>query len=169
MNKIRANLIGNEIFSNDSEAYSLNSAKDFGKRDQDKIAYMFVEALFLVENGRMELFDKKEKLIPLKKLIRLLIKIDKRIQIRYSAYKDLRSSGYIPKTALKYGADFRVYKSRKSHSKWLCLVSSEKESFSWQEFASKNRVAHSTKKPLLIAIVDEEKDITYYEVNWMKV
>jgi tRNA splicing endonuclease len=38
----------------------------------------------------------------------------------------------------------------------------------WQDFASKNRIAHSTKKRLLIAVVDEENDVSYFEINWMK-
>ena len=38
----------------------------------------------------------------------------------------------------------------------------------WYEFAAKNRVAHSTKKNLLIAIVDAEADVTFYEIQWLK-
>ena len=34
--------------------------------------------------------------------------------------------------------------------------------------SAKNRVAHSTKKNLLLAIVDEEEVITYYEVRWLR-
>jgi len=37
-----------------------------------------------------------------------------------------------------------------------------------QDFSAKNRVAHSTKKNLLIGIVDEENDVTYYEISWVK-
>ncbi|MBU1252016.1 MAG: tRNA-intron lyase, partial [Nanoarchaeota archaeon] len=36
------------------------------------------------------------------------------------------------------------------------------------DFSAKNRVAHSTKKNLLLAIVDEEGDVSYYEVRWVK-
>jgi len=38
----------------------------------------------------------------------------------------------------------------------------------WYEFSAKNRVAHSTRKRLLIAIVDEEGDVTYYEIKWTR-
>jgi tRNA-intron endonuclease len=40
---------------------------------------------------------------------------------------------------------------------------------SWHEFSAKNRVAHSTRKNLLLAILDQEGDIIYYEVKWMKI
>jgi len=36
-------------------------------------------------------------------------RIDKKIQIKYPVFKDLREKGYIVKTALKFGADFRIY------------------------------------------------------------
>ncbi|MBU3941057.1 MAG: tRNA-intron lyase, partial [Nanoarchaeota archaeon] len=44
----------------------------------------------------------------------------------------------------------------------------EGASLTWHEFSAKNRVAHSTKKNLLIGIVDEENDVTYYEVKWVR-
>ena len=92
--------------------------------------------------------------------------------IKYAVFKDLREKGYIVKTALKFGADFRVYpkgvKPGKKHAKWIVFVEHETGKLTWHEFAAKNRVAHSTRKNLLLAIVDEEGDITYYEVRWIK-
>ncbi|HLC22649.1 MAG TPA: hypothetical protein VJJ79_02655 [Candidatus Nanoarchaeia archaeon] len=44
----------------------------------------------------------------------------------------------------------------------------ETDSCSWYEFAAKNRVAHSTRKKLLIAIVDDENDVTYYSISWTR-
>ena len=76
------------------------------------------------------------------------------------------------KTALKFGADFRVYdkgeKISEKHSKWIVFVNYESDKITWHEFSAKNRVAHSTKKNLLLAIVDDESDVIYYEVRWLK-
>jgi len=84
----------------------------------------------------------------------------------------LRKKGYVGKTALKFGADFRVYKKGvrpgQDHSLWIVHCVKESSSFDWQEFAAKNRVAHSARKSLLISIVDDEDSVTYYQVNWMK-
>ena len=44
----------------------------------------------------------------------------------------------------------------------------ESDTLTWHDFSAKNRVAHSTKKNLLIGIVDEEGDCTFYEVGWVK-
>ena len=37
----------------------------------------------------------------------------------------------------------------------------------WKDFTAKNRIAHSTKKQLLLAIVDEEGDVSYYQSDWL--
>ena len=168
MEKIIAHLIGNQITSNSKEAQNLYSTQRFGEKAKDKVTYTTVEALFLLEENKMKILDIKDREIKLKKLLKKLLKLDKRIILKYNAYRDLRKKGLIPKTALKYGADFRIYKGKGTHSTWICFVASEKETLTWQEFSSKNRVAHSTKKNLLIAVVDEENDLTYYEVSWKR-
>jgi tRNA splicing endonuclease len=38
----------------------------------------------------------------------------------------------------------------------------------WHEFSAKNRVAHSTKKHLMIGVVDDEGDVSYWEVRWLR-
>ena len=171
MKKIHAHLIGEIVSSNFPEAHSLYKKSSFGEKNEEKIQYSFSEALFLVENGKMEVFLRKKKLSK-DGLIKKIQKFDKKIQVKYSVFRDLRKRGYILKTALKFGADFRVYpkgiKPGKKHAKWIVFVDYETNKITWHEFSAKNRVAHSTKKNLLLAIVDEESDITYYEVRWLR-
>ena len=171
MEKIQAHLVGEIISTNSSDAYSLYEKSNFGEKKDSKIIYSPVETLYLAEKGKIEVYS-KDKRLSHEELIRRFKKIDKKIQLKYPVFKDLREKGYIVKTALKFGADFRVYeKGRKfgeGHSKWIVFTDYESKLFTWQEFSAKNRVAHSTKKKLLLAIVDGEGDITYYEVNWIK-
>ncbi len=171
MDKIKAHIVGEIISSADSEAYSLYEKSHFGEPREEKVQYSLAEALFLLERGKMEIFSKKKK-ISQKDFIEKCRKIDKKIQIKYPVFKDLRERGYIVKTALKFGADFRVYdkgaKPGEKHAKWIVFAEHESKRLTWHEFSAKNRVAHSTKKNLLLAIVDEEGDISYYEVKWLK-
>ncbi len=171
MERIQAHFFGENISSNSAEAFSLQKKSSFGEREGEKILYSFSEALFLIEKNKIDIFHGKKKL----SYGELLIKIqryDKRISLKYSVFKDLRSKGYIVKTALKFGADFRVYekgsKPGKKHSRWVIFVDHESKRLTWHDFSAKNRVAHGTKKNLLLAIVDEEGDVTYYEVKWIK-
>jgi len=172
MNKIQAYLTGETISSNSSEAYSLNAKSFFGEKKEDKIIYSPSEALFLLEKGKIEIFSKNKKIEP-RELENIFRKIDRDIQMKYPVFKELRERGYIVKTALKFGADFRVYergrKPGEEHAKWIVFVEYSSRKINWNEFSAKNRVAHSTKKKLLLAIVDEEKDVTYYEVSWTRV
>lgn len=171
MEKIQANMVGEIISSNSSEAHSLYQKSCFGEPKQEKIQYTLSETLFLLEKNKLEILQKNKKL-SYKELLNKLKKIDKRIQIKYPIYRDLREKGYIVKTALKFGADFRVYPKGKrpgnEHAKWVVFCEHESGKNSWHEFSAKNRVAHSTKKKLLLAILDEEGDVSYYEVGWIK-
>ncbi len=173
MVKIQVYLSGQIIFSNDSEAFNLCNKSYFGEIVQGKVQYSFTEALYLVEKNKIEVLSSSGKIISKKELMKKLQSLDKRIMIKYAAFRDLRDKGYIVKTALKFGADFRVYdegeKPGKQHSRWIAFVDHETSKFSWHEFSGRNRVAHSTKKKLLLCIVDEESDVTYYEVDWVRV
>jgi len=171
MNKIEAQLEGQIISSNSPEAYMLNKKRLLGEKIREKIRYSFYETAYLLDTNNLELFQKKRK-ISFQDFLNKIRRFDKKIQINYPIFKDLRERGYILKTALKFGADFRVYEKTKSgihkHAKWILFIDSESGKLNWKEFSAKNRIAHSTKKKLLIALIDSEERITYYETIWMK-
>ena len=171
MKKIQAQLFGEIISTNETEAFQLYKKSVFGEPVGQKIQYSLSEAIYLIEKNKIEVLQ-KNKILKSEELLNKLKKIDSRIQLKYFVFKDLRDKGYIVKTALKFGADFRVYskgnRPGNTHAKWIVFCEHESKKFSWHEFAAKNRVAHSTKKKLLIAIVDEESDVSYYEVGWIK-
>lgn len=159
------------VSSNSSEAISLAQKNSFGEKIEDKVQYTLTEAFYLVETKKAEVYSNNKKMSK-EEVEKAFTKIDKKFYLKYLVFKDLRKQGYIIKTALKFGADFRVYEKGKkpseAHAKWLVFIEHETNKNSWQEFSGKNRIAHSTKKKLLLAIVDEESDILYYEVNWIK-
>ncbi|HLD55477.1 MAG TPA: tRNA-intron lyase [Candidatus Nanoarchaeia archaeon] len=171
MEKIKTYITGEIISTNDSEAYALYNKSRFGELVQNKIQYSLPEALYLTERNKIEIYFGK-KILNFEGLMEKLKKIDKKIHIKYLVFKDLRDKGYTVKTALKFGAEFRIYekgtKPGKEHAKWIVFTDHESNKLTWHEFSAKNRVAHSTKKNLLLAILDEEGSITYYEVKWVK-
>ena len=171
MEKIKANLVESEISSNSKSAHHLFEKSKFGEKIEDKVHYLPVEALFLLEEKKLEIFQKNKKLSKQDFLTKLQ-KSDKKIQTKYIVFKDLRKKGYGVKTALKFGTEFRVYdkgkKPGQTHAKWLVITDKESSKAHWYEFSSKNRVAHSTRKKLLLALVDEEGKIIYYEISWVK-
>ncbi len=171
MPKINASIIGNKIQSNSQEAISLNKKSYFGEKEEERIIYSFPEALFLAELGKLESFYKNKKLST-KELFEKLRKLDKNISKKYTVFKDLRKKGHIVKTGLKFGSDFRVYEPGThpgtSHASWLLNIYSENNKLNWKEIASSVRIAHSTKKRILAAVIDQENKITYYGISWVK-
>ena len=171
MQKIQAHFVGEIISTNSAEAFTLYKKSTFGEPVNGKIRYSYPEALFLVEKGKIEVLVRNKK-IAKRELLKKIQRFDKKIQIKYPVFKNLREKGYVVKTALKFGAEFRIYekgtKPGKKHAKWIVFTDYESGKLTWHEFSAKTRIAHSTKKNLLLAIVDEEGDITYYEVKWVK-
>lgn len=169
--KIRAIFTGESVYSNTKEAINLYGISRLGEMIEGKIKYSLVEAMLLVDENKMDIYRKSKK-IGQKKFLEECKDMDKKFLTKYLVFKDLRKRGYIVKTALKFGADFRVYEKGKKpgeeHAKWILYPVKESEILTWHDFSAKNRVAHSTKKKLLIAIVDEENDVTYYEVAWVR-
>jgi len=169
--EIKAVLSDGEITSASKEALDLYSNRLFGEYSEKRVRYSLSEAIYLVDKGKISVYKKTKKL-SLNQLIDECKKIDKKAYVKFLVFKDLRDKGYILKTALKFGADFRVYdkgsKPGKEHAKWILYPISESQEMTWHDFSAKNRVAHSTKKNLLIAIVDSEGDITYYEISWVR-
>ncbi|MEM4397028.1 MAG: tRNA-intron lyase [Candidatus Woesearchaeota archaeon] len=160
------------ITENSNEARELYNLNRYGTLLEDgKVQLSQVEAFYLLEKEKLEIYDLK-KIITKEDFLKKATKIDKNFIVRYSAYKDLRNRGYIVKTALKFGADFRVYdrgiKPGEDHAKWIVYPVKEDSSLTWYEFAAKNRVAHSTRKRLLLAVVDDELDISYWECRWLR-
>jgi len=140
--------------------------------EEGKVQLSLLEALYLIEKGKLKVLDGRNKPISFERFLKKTKKVEPNFWIRYCVFKDIRNRGYIIKTALKFGADFRVYergiKPGEAHAKWIVYPVHEGETLTWYEFAAKNRVAHSTKKRLLIGIVDDEGDVTYYEIRWVR-
>ena len=171
MKKIPVQLVGEILSTNESDAIQLQKKSSFGEFVNGKVQYSLSEGLYLLKKARIEIFQRGKK-ISFNELIVRFKRIDNKIQLKYPVFKDLRDKGYVVKTALKFGADFRVYpkgkKPGKEHAKWIVFVEHESKGLKWHEFSAKNRVAHSTKKKLLLALLDEESKPTYYEVSWIR-
>ena len=161
------------LTENSDDARELYNQSRYGSLLEDgKVQLSLLEALYLVEKGRIKVVDGKNKKVNFDAFLKKAQNLEPNFWIRYCVFKNMRDRGYIIKTALKFGADFRVYdrgvKPGEDHAKWIIYPVHESSTLTWYEFAAKNRVAHSTRKRLMIGIVDEEGDVTYYEVKWTR-
>ena len=169
---IKANFEDLRVVAEDNaESRAVYDKSRFGEPKRKKFIYSLAEALYLMEKELMEVYSGNRKMA-IKTFIKKAKKNEPRFWIRYFAFKDMRSRGYIVKTALKFGADFRIYdrgvKPGEDHAKWIMYAVHESENESWYNFSAKNRVAHSTRKNLLVAVIDDEEDLTYYSISWTR-
>lgn len=166
-------LTAERVITEDSDAArELFNQGNYGNLVGGKVQLSHIEAAYLLEKDRLLLQDGRGKAVGLEMFLKKAQKLDPNFWVKYCVFKDIRNRGYIIKTALKFGADFRVYdrgvKPGEDHAKWIVYPVHENSTLTWHDFSAKNRVAHSTKKRLLIGIVDDEGDVTYYQVSWMR-
>jgi tRNA-intron endonuclease, archaea type len=172
--KVKAYFHDDRVISEDSDsARELFNQSRYGiVLENKKVQFSLYEALYLMEKGKVLIHDSKNTEMAFESFLKKAKKLEPSFWVKYCVFKDIRGRGYIIKTALKFGADFRVYdrgiKPGEDHARWIVYPVHEGSVLTWYEFAAKNRVAHSTKKRLLIGIVDEENSVTYYEIKWMR-
>jgi len=161
------------IAENSDPARELYNQGRYGSLlDDGRVQLSLLEALYLMDKKKLIVYDSKNKAVHFDSILKKSQKGEENIWAKFCVYKDIRNRGYIIKTALKFGADFRIYdrgiKPGEDHAKWVVFPVNESSSLTWHEFSAKNRVAHSTKKRLLIGCVDAENDVTYWEVRWLR-
>jgi tRNA-intron endonuclease len=126
-----------------------------------------MEATYLLESARVEVMHGSEKLTP-GELLRLAHKTSKGFEVRYLVYRELRQRGYIVKMG-QPPLDFRVFprggSPNKTPSKWWVAAISERSTFDLSALLESLDRTMDVRKKLLLAVVDEESDVTYYEVR----
>lgn len=159
------------IVPDESQANQIHQHGSMGKPlSGGRLQLSPVEALYLVEKGNIRVIDEEdEEELDFDDLSSKFVGGDPDFLLKYRAYKDLRSRGFVIKTGLKYGAHFRVYERGESpgssHSPYLVHAISENDELSPPELARAVRLAHGVRKKMIFAVVDDEGDVTYYSLS----
>ncbi len=143
------------IEEGNQRAISLNQKSQFGKLSEDSLELSIIEACYLMESGRLDIYKDDEK-CDLEYILGLIK--EQEIYGRYLVYRDLKNRGYIIKTGFKYGSEFRLYERGTgpghAHSDFLVKVLYENNEVNVLDFASYVRVSHGVNKKLLLAVVE---------------
>ena len=148
---------------------ALYEKSKFGKIEADFLHLSLIEACYLQEKGRLNIYEDDVECS-----IGYLIDLIKQEGLygKYVVFRDLKDRGYVIKTGFKYGSEFRLYERGggpgEGHSDYLVKILFENYDIKALDFASYLRVSHGVNKKLLLAIVDEDFDITYYNVEWTR-
>lgn len=151
-----------------AEASTLLNRGSFGEpRPGGGLSLSVMESIYLAETGRLSVAS-GDRTVPLRELFHRGQSKDPTFEVRYLVYRDLRQRGYVVKEAPD-PLDFRVYPRggapKRTPSKYGVLVFSERSAFDLDALGEHVRRAAGARKNLLLAVVDEESDLTYYAVR----
>lgn len=126
-----------------------------------------VEAAYLQEAGKLEV-RRGGRLLPLEALLREGGARVEKFEIKYLVYRDLRQRGYVVKPGVP-PLDFRVFPRGtgpdKGPTKYWVLALSERSVFDLPALEAHLEEVATVRKQLLVAVVDEESDITFYKAD----
>ncbi len=125
-----------------------------------------IEAIFLAETERLEIFRGSKKMAH-PNLIEYATKLLPTFEIKYIVYRDFRQRGYIAKPSSPL--DFRIFERggapNKTLSKYWANAVSERAKVKFIELENHIESVLNIRKKLIIGVVDEEGDLTHYEVT----
>lgn len=162
-------LIGIEVVVEDSaEASQIHNKGYYGvPQSGGSLKLTLMEATYLVDSGRLTV-EGKGKALGSGDLLKLAHKASEGFEIRYLVYRELRQRGYVVKMG-QPPLDFRVFprggSPNKTSSRWWVAAISERSTFDLGDMLDNLDRAAEIRKKLLLAVVDEESDVTYYEVR----
>lgn len=146
----------------------------YGKQIGDRLELALVEACILLKRGRIRVL-RDGTALQFHELFDIARQLDTRFTHRFRVYEDLRERGLLVRTGFKFGCDFRVYergvklvkgpKAAREHTKWIVFAVPEDFTQSFQELSRAVRLAHNIRARMLWAVVDNEGDVTYYQVT----
>lgn len=144
------------------EANKIYNKGCFGKFN-GKLKLTLIETCYLLEKDkvRVEIDGKKADL---KEFMDYSLKFIPDFEIKYLVYRDLRERGYV----VKEGNDFILYERGKrppAEPAFTVKAISERAKFKIKEI---DEFIEDTKNKLIIGIVDEEGDLTYYIAKFFR-
>lgn len=163
---------GQDIIIEDiSEASQIYSKGYFGMpQSGGGLKLSLIESIYLVEAGKLKVF-KGSQPQNLDRLFTLGNKTVENFEILFTVYRDLRQRGYVVKKGSP-PLDFRVLPRGgipgKEPSKFWVLAMSERSEFDIRRMIATVEKVRKAKKKLLLAIVDEESDLTYYQSKMVR-
>jgi tRNA-intron endonuclease len=151
-----------------SEAGTVYGRGYFGTVGPEGLGLDRFEAVYLVEMGRLEVVDEAGRPLDWPRLFRRAARAEAGFGVRYLVYRDLRQRGYVVRASpppVAFAVLPRGGILHKTPSKFWVEPYSERQPFDLARLFDLTERARSAKKTLLLALVDEESDLTFYRVR----
>lgn len=151
-----------------SESGTVYGRGYFGTVRDDGLHLDRFEASYLLEMGRLTLADTRGTPLLWPALFRRATRAERGFGVRYLVYRDLRQRGYVVRSTpppVAFAALPRGGVLHKTPSKFWIEPYSEREPFRVARLLDLAVRALGARKTLLLGVVDEESDLTYYRVR----
>ena len=141
----------------------------YGELSGEVLKLLSVEVLYLEQKSVLTVISNKDLVLSFEDLINFYRKYDEVIWERYSLYLDLKQRGYIVKGGFSSRLEFRVYKRGAlplhDPANFIVIGVLEGKPLSLEELDKITRQTRISNKELILAVIDREGGITYYEVS----
>ncbi|AAY80225.1 tRNA-intron lyase [Sulfolobus acidocaldarius] len=179
---IQGEILGDKVLINDvekaKEIYKLgyygkplDITKPKSPEDIKKpLILSLIEALYLSKKKIIEVI-RDGKVIDDALLYKIGMENIPRFELLYTVYEDLREKKFVVRSGMKYGADFAIYTVAPGleHAPYLVIAIDEEQEISPNEILGFGRVSHSTRKNLILSIVNQRnRSIRYIMFKWLK-
>ncbi len=178
INMLEGELIEHRVIIWDKKEFDQLEESGYGKMIDDQLELALVEAALLQKKEKLRIYTKpkkNKKSISRNFFLEHCEKNERNFHARLVVYSDLRERGFLVKTGLKFGCDFRVYargvkikkgpKEPHEHTKWVVHAIPEEFSCSFPELSRAVRLAQNIRTEMIWAVVDSESDVTYYSIK----
>ena len=150
-----------------SEASTVYARGFFGTPDGVELRLDRYEAVYLAEMGRIELGGPRGRVVAWSTALRRATRAEPGFAVRYLVYRDLRQRGYVVRRGST--ASFSVLPRggtlNKTPARYWVQTCSERSTFDLASLFELADRATAARKTLLLALVDEESDLTYYRLR----
>lgn len=149
------------------QAQSLAS-RGYGETREGKLELAPWEALYLLNEGSLEVEGGKGERLGFSQLLAKLSSADPNLWSKYLVFKDLRGRGYIAKPGFSSDLPFRVYERgayKREPSKYLLLILREGEPLPLKRLEKALQTAKTAKKEVVLGLVERRGEIVYYSLS----
>jgi tRNA-intron endonuclease len=158
-------LIDDRVKAGKEAINELYNSGHYGRQKGDYLELTLIEAAYLHYKKKLEI-QIGDKSLSFEEFFIEASKRQQYFDLKYIVYKDLRERGFYVQPSV---TDFRVYPRGgypgKTPAKFFVHVISERIPLFLRELRMSLEAAHNLHKTMVLAIVDEESDITFYEIR----
>ena len=150
------------------KGYGRKGGKGARAASDGRLTLSLEEAAFLLEAGKIAITKegKIEAELTLEDFLTHALEIFPNFGARYIVYKDLKERGYVVQPGER---DFLLYprgaKPGEKPARYFIRILSERDFLALKELEDLLALSHNMRKEPVIAVVDDESDVTYYEVK----